>query len=203
MSCTWSRRRKDSGKAILARPWPGLSQLKLYIPMHSICNTRLTYWNAMLRIMRRQQSVSVLCEYTIAHLFQLLYLLLFQSHQFPESTYGAVAGDQLPNKCPQKWEWNYAGTRVLCKNVQAPNSGGTAQHIHAHHQPQYLNFRYLDTKYRVTFVNVCTAVYNVLMSYMKHDFGVHLPLEEKLVESSEQNLLPQSSTTNPEAQKAV
>lgn len=68
---------------------------------------------------------------------------------------------------------------------------------------QYLNFRYLDTKYRVTFVNVCTAVYNVLMSYMKHDFGVHLPLEEKLVESSEQNLLPQSSTTNPEAQKAV
>jgi len=133
MSCTWSRRRKDSGKAILARPWPGLSQLKLYIPMHSTCNTRLIYWNAMLRIMRRQQSVSVLCEYTIAHLFQLLYLLLFQSHQFPESTYGAVAGDQLPNKCPQKWEWNYAGTRVLCKNVQAPNSGGTAQHIHAHH----------------------------------------------------------------------
>ncbi|XP_068142846.1 mpv17-like protein 2 [Drosophila tropicalis] len=42
---------------------------------------------------------------------------------------------------------------------------------------QYFNFRYLDTKYRVAFVNVCTAVYNVLISYMKHDFGVHLPLE--------------------------
>jgi len=42
---------------------------------------------------------------------------------------------------------------------------------------QYINFRYLDTKYRVAFVNVCTAVYNVLMSYMKHDFGMHLPLD--------------------------
>ncbi|XP_030385534.1 mpv17-like protein 2 [Scaptodrosophila lebanonensis] len=42
---------------------------------------------------------------------------------------------------------------------------------------QYVNFRYLDTKYRVAFVNVCTAVYNVLISYMKHDFNVHLPLE--------------------------
>lgn len=49
---------------------------------------------------------------------------------------------------------------------------------------QYVNFRYLETKYRVTFVNVCTAVYNVLMSYMKHDFGVHLPLEKELMDSS-------------------
>ncbi|XP_062128951.1 mpv17-like protein 2 [Drosophila sulfurigaster albostrigata] len=37
---------------------------------------------------------------------------------------------------------------------------------------QYVNFRYLETKYRVAFVNVCTALYNVLMSYMKHDFGI-------------------------------
>ncbi|XP_016993408.2 mpv17-like protein 2 [Drosophila takahashii] len=58
---------------------------------------------------------------------------------------------------------------------------------------QYLNFRYLDTKYRVTFVNVCTAVYNVLMSYMKHDFGIHLPLEEETLE------IP----AIPEAQKSV
>ncbi|KAH8355768.1 hypothetical protein KR200_000930, partial [Drosophila serrata] len=49
---------------------------------------------------------------------------------------------------------------------------------------QYINFRYLETKYRVSFVNICTAVYNVLMSYMKHDFGLHLPLEKELVESS-------------------
>ncbi|EDW79526.2 uncharacterized protein Dwil_GK20364, partial [Drosophila willistoni] len=49
---------------------------------------------------------------------------------------------------------------------------------------QYFNFRYLDTKYRVAFVNVCTAVYNVLISYMKHDFGVHLPLEPTLSSSS-------------------
>ncbi|EDW68906.1 mpv17-like protein 2 [Drosophila virilis] len=42
---------------------------------------------------------------------------------------------------------------------------------------QYINFRYLDTKYRVAFVNVCTAVYNVLMSYMKHDFGIDLPID--------------------------
>ncbi|KAH8305051.1 hypothetical protein KR059_003601, partial [Drosophila kikkawai] len=49
---------------------------------------------------------------------------------------------------------------------------------------QYVNFRYLDTKYRVTFVNICTAVYNVLMSYMKHDFGLHLPLENQLMEST-------------------
>ncbi|KAH8296822.1 hypothetical protein KR054_011752, partial [Drosophila jambulina] len=49
---------------------------------------------------------------------------------------------------------------------------------------QYVNFRYLETKYRVTFVNICTAVYNVLMSYMKHDFGIHLPLEKDLMESA-------------------
>ncbi|XP_014089939.2 mpv17-like protein 2 [Bactrocera oleae] len=35
---------------------------------------------------------------------------------------------------------------------------------------QYINFRYLDTKYRVMFVNVCTAVYNIFLSYMKHDY---------------------------------
>ncbi|XP_036337159.1 mpv17-like protein 2 [Rhagoletis pomonella] len=35
---------------------------------------------------------------------------------------------------------------------------------------QYVNFRYLDTKYRVMFVNVCTALYNIFLSYMKHDF---------------------------------
>uniref|UniRef100_A0A1I8N8V2 Mpv17-like protein 2 n=1 Tax=Musca domestica TaxID=7370 RepID=A0A1I8N8V2_MUSDO len=35
---------------------------------------------------------------------------------------------------------------------------------------QYVNFRYLDTKYRVTFVNVCTALYNIFMSYVKHDY---------------------------------
>ncbi|XP_017958031.1 mpv17-like protein 2 [Drosophila navojoa] len=45
---------------------------------------------------------------------------------------------------------------------------------------QYINFRYLDTKYRVAFVNVCTAVYNVLMSYMKHDFGVPLPIDNSI-----------------------
>ncbi|KAH8380343.1 hypothetical protein KR009_010123 [Drosophila setifemur] len=50
---------------------------------------------------------------------------------------------------------------------------------------QYVNFRYLDTKYRVTFVNICTAVYNVLMSYMKHDFGMHLPLEGELMDTSQ------------------
>ncbi|SPP84919.1 mpv17-like protein 2 [Drosophila guanche] len=57
---------------------------------------------------------------------------------------------------------------------------------------QYINFRYLDTKYRVTFVNICTAVYNVLISYMKHDFGIHLPLEHEtqpsFVESLSQGL---------------
>lgn len=36
---------------------------------------------------------------------------------------------------------------------------------------QYVNFRYLDTKYRVTFVNICTALYNIFMSYVKHDYG--------------------------------
>ncbi|ALC43900.1 CG32263 [Drosophila busckii] len=51
---------------------------------------------------------------------------------------------------------------------------------------QYINFRYLDTKYRVAFVNVCTAVYNVLISYVKHDFGLHLPLEP-VVESFVEN----------------
>lgn len=35
---------------------------------------------------------------------------------------------------------------------------------------QYINFRYLDTKYRVMFVNVCTALYNIFLSYMKHDY---------------------------------
>ncbi|EDV96732.1 mpv17-like protein 2 [Drosophila grimshawi] len=45
---------------------------------------------------------------------------------------------------------------------------------------QYINFRYLDTKYRVAFVNVCTAVYNVLISYMKHDFNVPLSLEPSI-----------------------
>ncbi|XP_017127901.1 mpv17-like protein 2 [Drosophila elegans] len=68
---------------------------------------------------------------------------------------------------------------------------------------QYLNFRYLDTKYRVTFVNVCTAVYNVLMSYMKHDFGIHLPLEGELVESSQMSFAPSNYTTSPETQKKV
>lgn len=37
---------------------------------------------------------------------------------------------------------------------------------------QYINFRYLETKYRVTFVNVCTALYNIFMSYVKHDYNV-------------------------------
>ncbi|KAM8709268.1 hypothetical protein ACLKA7_016126 [Drosophila subpalustris] len=50
---------------------------------------------------------------------------------------------------------------------------------------QYINFRYLDTKYRVAFVNVCMAVYNVLMSYIKHDFGIHLPLEPKTAVTTE------------------
>lgn len=36
---------------------------------------------------------------------------------------------------------------------------------------QYFNFRYLETKYRVTFVNVCTALYNIFMSYVKHDYS--------------------------------
>ncbi|XP_013112229.1 mpv17-like protein 2 [Stomoxys calcitrans] len=35
---------------------------------------------------------------------------------------------------------------------------------------QYVNFRYLDTKYRVSFVNICTALYNIFMSYVKHDY---------------------------------
>lgn len=39
---------------------------------------------------------------------------------------------------------------------------------------QYINFRYLETKYRVTFVNVCTALYNIFMSYVKHDYNVDL-----------------------------
>uniref|UniRef100_A0A1B0GG97 Mpv17-like protein 2 n=1 Tax=Glossina morsitans morsitans TaxID=37546 RepID=A0A1B0GG97_GLOMM len=33
---------------------------------------------------------------------------------------------------------------------------------------QYVNFRYLDIKYRVTYVNVCTALYDVFISYVKH-----------------------------------
>ncbi|XP_016979163.2 mpv17-like protein 2 [Drosophila rhopaloa] len=68
---------------------------------------------------------------------------------------------------------------------------------------QYLNFRYLDTKYRVTFVNVCTAVYNVLMSYMKHDFGIHLPLEGEVVESSEVSHVAPNPPNSPEAQKSA
>lgn len=39
---------------------------------------------------------------------------------------------------------------------------------------QYINFRYLDTKYRVTFVNICTALYNVFMSYVKHDYNIEI-----------------------------
>ncbi|XP_065359882.1 mpv17-like protein 2 [Calliphora vicina] len=39
---------------------------------------------------------------------------------------------------------------------------------------QYINFRYLETKYRVTFVNVCTALYNIFMSYVKHDHNEQL-----------------------------
>ncbi|KAI8120114.1 hypothetical protein FF38_09519 [Lucilia cuprina] len=39
---------------------------------------------------------------------------------------------------------------------------------------QYINFRYLETKYRVTFVNVCTALYNIFMSYVKHDYNVQV-----------------------------
>lgn len=34
---------------------------------------------------------------------------------------------------------------------------------------QYVNFQYLDPKYRVIFVNVMTALYNVFISYIKHD----------------------------------
>ncbi|XP_017058287.1 LOW QUALITY PROTEIN: mpv17-like protein 2 [Drosophila ficusphila] len=67
---------------------------------------------------------------------------------------------------------------------------------------QYLNFRYLDTKYRVTFVNVCTAVYNVLMSYMKHDFGIHLPLEEELGDPTKMSFVLTNSPTNSEAEKS-
>ncbi|XP_022218122.2 mpv17-like protein 2 [Drosophila obscura] len=67
---------------------------------------------------------------------------------------------------------------------------------------QYLNFRYLDTKYRVTFVNIYTAVYNVLMSYMKHDFGIHLPLEQEtqpsFVESRSEVLRAPTATAPPE-----
>lgn len=36
---------------------------------------------------------------------------------------------------------------------------------------QYVNFQYLDPKYRVMFVNVMTALYNVFISYIKHDEG--------------------------------
>ena len=43
---------------------------------------------------------------------------------------------------------------------------------------QYFNFRYLETKYRVTFVNVCTALYNIFMSYVKHDYNAE-PLYER------------------------
>ncbi|XP_002134997.1 mpv17-like protein 2 [Drosophila pseudoobscura] len=72
---------------------------------------------------------------------------------------------------------------------------------------QYLNFRYLDTKYRVTFVNICTAVYNVLISYMKHDFGIHLPLEQEaqptFVESLSQGLrAPPATAPTSEADTA-
>lgn len=54
---------------------------------------------------------------------------------------------------------------------------------------QYINFRYLDTKYRVSFVNVCTAAYNVLISYIKHSFGSSLPIEidSNLVENAGKN----------------
>ncbi|XP_023173987.1 mpv17-like protein 2 [Drosophila hydei] len=59
---------------------------------------------------------------------------------------------------------------------------------------QYINFRYLDTKYRVAFVNVCTAVYNVLMSYMKHDFGIHLP-DDEIANDVKLPIQPQSPTS--------
>ncbi|KAH8317254.1 hypothetical protein KR074_007713 [Drosophila pseudoananassae] len=65
---------------------------------------------------------------------------------------------------------------------------------------QYLNFRYLDTKYRVTFVNVCTAVYNVLISYMKHDFGLDLDLESGGMDSSKAHL---SLASDAKSRKAV
>lgn len=37
---------------------------------------------------------------------------------------------------------------------------------------QYINFRFFDLKYRVMYVNVVTAIYNVFMSFMKHEFVV-------------------------------
>ncbi|XP_034481580.1 mpv17-like protein 2 isoform X2 [Drosophila innubila] len=63
---------------------------------------------------------------------------------------------------------------------------------------QYINFRYLDTKYRVAFVNVCTAVYNVLMSYIKHDFGIHLPLEPNNLSEIARNPLKNPETETKE-----
>jgi len=51
---------------------------------------------------------------------------------------------------------------------------------------QYINFRYLDTKYRAAFVNVWAAVYNVLLSYMKHDFGIDFESESTKLPSKPQ-----------------
>lgn len=36
---------------------------------------------------------------------------------------------------------------------------------------QYVNFQYFDNKYRVIFVNVMAALYNVFISFIKHDEG--------------------------------
>ncbi|EDV39916.1 uncharacterized protein Dana_GF10258 [Drosophila ananassae] len=67
---------------------------------------------------------------------------------------------------------------------------------------QYLNFRYLDTKYRVTFVNVCTAVYNVLISYMKHSFGLPLDLETDMINTSKAQLELASDAKTPAASRS-
>lgn len=34
---------------------------------------------------------------------------------------------------------------------------------------QFLNFYYLHPKYRVVYVNLVTMLYNVFLSYIKHD----------------------------------
>ncbi|SPP84918.1 mpv17-like protein 2 [Drosophila guanche] len=50
---------------------------------------------------------------------------------------------------------------------------------------QYLNFRFLNPRHRVIFINVTNCIYIVLLSYIKHDMGANNHNQTKIKEKSD------------------